>query len=64
VVGAGELPLEVIRMKTKKGVTVSLGGNNKGGFTLPANIGELGDDVLDPDFSLCSLKGALEKRHT
>ena len=38
---AGELPLELIRMKAK-GCTVKL-DYNEPGFTLPSNIGELGD---------------------
>ena len=53
---AGELPLELIRMKAK-GCQVEL-GNNKG-FTLPSNIGELGDDITQLDLSGCSLHGAL-----
>ena len=28
------------------------------GFTLPANIGELGDDITELDLRHCSLKGA------
>ena len=53
---AGELPLRLIRMKAK-GCTVSLSGN-KPGFTLPSNIGELGDDITVLDLSGCSLGGA------
>ena len=52
----GELPLEIIRMKAK-GVNVRLVGNI--GFTLPSNIGELGDDITKLDLSYCSLTGAL-----
>ena len=54
---AGELPLELIRMKAK-GCTVIL-GRNEPGFTLPSNIGELGDDITQLDLSGCSLHGAL-----
>ena len=54
---AGELPLEIIRMKAK-GCEVNLLGNNPG-FTLPSNIGELGDDIAVLDLSMCSLHGAL-----
>ena len=39
---AGELPLDLIRMKAK-GCAVNL-YSNEPGFTLPSNIGELGDD--------------------
>ena len=53
---AGELPLEIIRMKAK-GCEVSLDYNNPG-FTLPSNIGELGDDITELDLSVCSLQGA------
>ena len=49
------LPLEIIRMKAK-GCDVSLGGNRPG-FTLPGNIGELGDDIVELNLSLCSLRG-------
>ena len=52
---AGELPLEIIRMKAK-GVTVRLSGNT--GFTLPSNIGELSDDIKKLDLSNCSLTGS------
>ena len=55
---AGELPLELIRMKAK-GCTVTLGGNWPGpGFTLPSNIGELGDNITKLNLSDCSLGGA------
>ena len=54
---AGELPLEVIRMKAK-GVRVPLSGNTPG-FTLPTNIGELGDDITTLDLSYCSLIGTI-----
>ena len=49
------LPLEIIRMKAK-GCDVDLSGN-KPGFTLPSNIGELGDDIVELDLSQCSLQG-------
>ena len=42
-------------MKTK-GCDVDLRGN-KPGFTLPSNIGELGDDIVNLDLSQCSLRG-------
>ena len=51
---AGELPLALIRMKAK-GCDINL-YNNKG-FTLPGNIGELGDDITKLDLSSCSLQG-------
>ena len=53
---AGELPLELIRMKAK-GCDVYLNGNK--GFTLPSNIGELGDDITELNLYNCSLQGAL-----
>ena len=53
----GELPLWLIRMKAK-GCSVSL-HNNEPGFTLPSNIGELGDDIALLDLRSCSLQGAL-----
>ena len=52
----GELPLSVIRMKAK-GCDVKLNGNDPG-FTLPSNIGELGDDITTLRLSSCSLRGA------
>ena len=51
---AGELPLALIRMKAK-GCDMRLEGNK--GFTLPSNIGELGDDITKLDLSDCSLEG-------
>ena len=39
-----------------KGCNVILEGNNPG-FTLPSNIGELGDDIVNLDLSQCSLQG-------
>ena len=53
---AGELPFELIRMKAK-GCKVNL-SDNEPGFTLPSNIGELGDDITELDLSSCSLHGA------
>ena len=53
---AGELPLELIRMKAK-GCKVKL-NDNKLGFTLPSNIGELGDDITTLKLAECSLRGA------
>ena len=53
---AGELPLELIRMNAK-GCKVGL-SDNEPGFTLPSNIGELGDDITKLDLSKCSLRGA------
>ena len=38
-----------------KGCDINL-YNNKG-FTLPSNIGELGDDITELDLSGCSLQG-------
>ena len=55
----GELPLEIIRMKAN-GVDVALDCNM--GFTLPSNIGELGDDITELDLSSCSLTGRLSTR--
>ena len=56
----GELSLEIIRMKAKGIIpggcdTCGLRGNK--GFTLPSNIGELGDDITELDLSNCSLQG-------
>ena len=36
--------------------------NNKPGFTLPSNIGELGDDITKLDLRDCSLHGAFVVR--
>ena len=52
----GELPLSVIRMKVA-GLSVTLDHN--AGFTLPLNIGELGDSVVRLNLRACSLMGAL-----
>ena len=38
-----------------KGCAVELNYNK--GFTLPSNIGELGDDITQLDLSQCSLQG-------
>ena len=39
--------------------------SNDPGFTLPSNIGELGDDITQLDLSSCSLHGAsCMSRHT
>ena len=54
-----ELPLEIIRMKAN-GVDVALDQNM--GFTLPSNIGELGDDITELNLSSCSLTGRLNTR--
>ena len=64
----GELPLEVIRMKAKGIVSMPYSdGSGNGlsdnkGFTLPANIGELGDDITTLDLRYCSLTGPLSTR--
>ena len=42
------------------GIDVALSGNK--GFTLPSNIGELGDDITKLDLSDCSLTGLLSTR--
>ena len=52
----GELPLTLIRMKAR-GCDVALAGNY--GLTLPPNIDELGDDILELDLSCCSLIGTV-----
>jgi hypothetical protein len=51
----GELPLSVIKMKTQ-GVKVQLDGNT--GFTLPSNIGDLGDTTKLNLYN-CSLIGGV-----
>ena len=40
-----------------KGCDVNLSFNDPG-FTLPSNIGELGDDITTLQLSSCSLRGA------
>ena len=67
---AGELPLGIILMKAKSiirhyeppeesndynGEPSGLSGNL--GFTLPANIGEFGDDITELNLADCSLTG-------
>ena len=52
---AGELPLEIIRMKLSS-CNINL-RHNEPGFTLPSNIGELGDDIVNLDLRQCSLQG-------
>ena len=49
------LPLEIIRMKAK-GCSVLL-DRNEPGFTLPSNIDELGDHIVELNLSSCSLRG-------
>ena len=39
-----------------KGCSVNL-SHNEPGFTLPSNIGELGDDIVKLNLSQCSLQG-------
>ena len=39
-----------------KGCDVRLNDNGPG-FTMPSNIGELGDDIVTLDLSGCSLRG-------
>jgi hypothetical protein len=55
----GELPLSFIcliaPMRAENTRSVGLGGNT--GFTLPQNMGELGDDITKLDLSSCSLAG-------
>ena len=43
-----------------KGCGMKLSGNEPG-FTLPSNIGELGDEVTELNLSNCSLRGASSK---
>ena len=57
----GELPLEIIRMKAK-GIILEYGLYNNKGFTLPSNIGLLGDDITELDLCNCSLTGRLSTR--
>ena len=64
---SGELPLEIIRMKAKgiiphdtPSTYSGLDGNK--GFTLPANIGELGGDIKELNLARCSLTGPLSTR--
>ena len=60
IVCTGELPLAIIRMKAEgiiPGGLIDCGLRGNKGFTLPANIGELGDDITKLDLSHCSLTG-------
>jgi len=45
-----------------KGIIPELGLRGNKGFTLPLNIGELGDDITTLEFSYCSLTGPLSIR--
>ena len=63
---AGELPLELIRMRVRLGYEEDEDGykewkvkldRNEPGFTLPSNIDELGNDVTELDLDSCSLRG-------
>ena len=45
-----------------KGIIPQLGLDGNEGFTLPLNIGELGDDITKLDLSYCSLTGPLSTR--
>ena len=45
-----------------KGIIPGLGLHGNKGFTLPLNIGELGDDITKLDLSHCSLTGLLSIR--
>ena len=65
IVCTGELPLAIIRMKSEgiiPGGRFDCGLRGNKGFTLPANIGELGDDIKNLDLSYCSLTGRLSIR--
>ena len=65
----GELPVEMIRLKAKGviphgdeyGIGCGLAANK--GFTLPSNIGELGDDITELNLISCSLIGSLSTRY-
>ena len=52
----GELPVDMIRLKATHGCEVLLHENTPG-FTLPAELDSLGDDIKKLDFSNCSLRG-------
>ena len=45
-----------------KGIIPGIGLDENKGFTLPSNIGELGDDITELDLSYCSLTGRLSTR--
>jgi Leucine-rich repeat (LRR) protein len=53
----GELPLSLIHAKAVRGLDLRLMGNN--GFTLPNNLGELGEEVSTLDLNECSLAGPI-----
>ena len=60
----GELPLALIRMKAKGIIPHETNSRYSGlhgnkGFTLPSNIGELGDDITTLNLSYCSLRGTV-----
>ena len=54
----GVLPDAVIRMKAKRECDVRLSGNEPG-FSLPGELGGLGDSVVELNLSSCSLHGLL-----
>ena len=59
---AGELPLPVIRLLSSMGRNGRMGIRMKRagpGFTLPANIGDLGQDIVVLDLRWCKLIGAV-----
>ena len=45
-----------------KGIIPEYGLYNNKGFTLPSNIGLLGDDITELDLCNCSLTGRLSTR--
>ena len=45
-----------------EGIIGAYGLSGNTGFTLPSNIGELGDDIIKLDLSNCSLTGPLSIR--
>ena len=62
VICTGELPLELIRMKVKGIIPHDTSSSCSGlhgnkGFTLPSNIGKLGD-ITELNLKGCSLQGA------
>ena len=54
--------MELIRIKAK-GCEVNL-ENNEPGFTLPSNMGELGDDITELNFGGAHFPGALNRFST
>ena len=48
------LPLEIIRMKAK-GCDIDL--SNNPGFTLPSDIGQVGNEITELNLRKCSLQG-------